>query len=126
MTDSRSSGQPLNFEFETGEYGLSFDEEIFELNKATIPQLSAYNQETEKYRLDRLACAWGQASAAVTLMSDKYRSRWNGAIVSLHDHKGMLRIVWRDTQSRIMFEGVIVGAWQRLGEFWCSHDLPNN
>jgi hypothetical protein len=123
---NNNSARPLVFEFKTDEGSFIFDEEVFEISQPKIPKLSAYNQEIEKYRLDRLVCAWGAASAAVNLMSDKYQSRWNGAIIYLRDHKGALRIIWRDRQSRIMFEGVIVGAWERYGERWCTHGLSAN
>lgn len=123
MTVNRRSTHPLTFEFNSGEPGFVFEDEDFEISKAVMPSLSAYNQEKEQYRLERLARAWGYADAVVSLMSGRYKSRWNGAIMSLHDQKGQLHTRWRDLQSRMMFEGAIVGAWEQLGESWCSHGL---
>lgn len=114
---------PLTFAFENGERGFVSDDENFQIVKAVMPKISAYGQETEGWRLSRLASAWGSANSTIHLFSERYRSRWNGAIISLHDRKGMLRIVWRDGQSRMLFEGSIAGAWERLGERWCSHGL---
>ena len=121
-----NSFPPLIFVFEKTGHGFFCNDDVFAVAEAEKPILSAYNQQSEQYRIKRLANAWESASATVSLLSDKYQSRWNGAIESLHDHKGMLRIIWRDKQSRILFEGAIVGAWQRLGEFWCSHGLAGN
>lgn len=113
----------LTFVFESGAHGFICDDENFEIPKAVMPTISAHNQETEDWRLRRVASAWGSANSTIHLFSEKYQSRWNGAIISLHDRKGMLRVVWRDAQSRVIFEGAIAGAWERIGERWCSHGL---
>jgi transposase len=34
-----------------------------------------------------------------------------------------LEVTWRDEQSRILFEGVIMGAWERAGQHCGSHVL---
>ena len=127
MTVDRSkSVSPLDFAYDSGELGFVFDDGKFEIAEAVMPNFSAYNEETEEWRLRRLVRVWESADAIVSLLSDKYQSRWNGAIRSLRDNKGMLRVIWRDEQSRILFEGAIAGAWQRLAEFWCSHGLSSN
>ncbi|HVJ03820.1 MAG TPA: hypothetical protein VM662_16705 [Sphingomonas sp.] len=70
----------------------------------------------EDWREKRLLLAWGYASALVAGMSNAYRQRWNGAIVSLDDRKGVIQVTWRDEISRIMFEGVILGGWEANGD----------
>ena len=91
-----------------------------------MPGLSAYNGEAEGWRLRRLASTWGQACAAVHLLSNRYQRHWNGAIVALGDSKGTLEVTWRDAQSRTMFEGVIMGAWEREGDHAGSHALAES
>lgn len=85
------------------------------------PSVTAY--ETPHLRDPRLWRAWGRAEAAVVLMSNRYRNAWHGAIVALHDYKGTLRVSWRDHDSRVMFEGVIMGAWEREGEHSGAHHI---
>jgi len=86
------------------------------------PRLTAYNDH-EPDRLPRLARVAGAANAAVRLMSHRYRRMWVGAVIELHDHKGTLLITWRDVPSRIMFEGVILGAWEANAEHAHAHAL---
>lgn len=80
------------------------------------PPISATDEEIESWRNARVLSAWGAASAAVSLLSRRYRGQWPGAILALCDRKGALEIIWRDEQSRVLFEGVIMGAWERTGE----------
>lgn len=87
------------------------------------PELSAYNQTSESWRLDRLRSVWGQACAAVSLLSNRYQRHWRGAIVAMEDCKGTLQLTWRDEQSRTMFEGAIMGAWEREGDHAGAHAL---
>jgi len=87
------------------------------------PVVSATNSDTESWRIARVMAAWGSASAAVALLSHRYQSQWAGAIVELNDHKGTLEVTWRDEQSRMLFEGVIMGAWERAGEHSGAHAL---
>lgn len=86
------------------------------------PQLTAYNAH-EPDRLERLSRTLGAAQASVRLMSRRYRRLWVGAVVELHDHKGTLLVTWRDIPSRIMFEGVVLGAWEANGEHLHAHAL---
>lgn len=88
------------------------------------PAISATNAQ-EEGRIPRLHATWGQACAAVALLSHRYQNHWQGAIVALHDHKGTLEVTWRDEQSRVMFEGVIMGAWERECEHAGAHRLAN-
>lgn len=89
------------------------------------PVLSAYNAH-EADRLPRLARVLGAAKAAVSLMSHRYRRLWSGAVIELHDHKGTLLVTWRDVPSRIMFEGVVLGAWEANAEHAHAHTLARS
>jgi hypothetical protein len=83
------------------------------------PTLTAY--ETPDWRVPGLAQAWGYANATVDLLSQRYQNLWEGAVVTLHDHKGVLEITWRDHETRMLFEGVMAGAWERTGEPCVEH-----
>lgn len=87
------------------------------------PSISATNENGDERLVARVLAAWGQASATVSLLSNRYQHQWPGAIAALNDHKGTLEVTWRDKQSRILFEGVIMGAWERSGEHAGSHAL---
>ena len=107
---------PLTFEFDQSFSSCESSEPSRNFGFAR-PSLSAYNQETEGDRIPRLATTWGQACATVALLSNRYQHHWDGAIVAMNDHKGTLEVTWRDEQSRVIFEGVIMGAWERE----CEH-----
>lgn len=87
-----------------------------------VPDISATNPD-EPGRMRRVISTWGAACSAVALMSNRYQRLWDGAVAAIHDHKGTLEITWRDHESRVMFEGVMVGAWQRHGEHASEHKL---
>lgn len=76
-------------------------------------------------RLERLSEVWGHANATVRDLSHKYQRMWDGAITELADYKGTLSVSWRDELSRVMFEGVIVGAWEANGEHAHTHHLSH-
>ncbi|WP_422346051.1 hypothetical protein [Parasphingorhabdus sp.] len=113
------------------ELAFKFDQDFSEVENGAsrpdstinVPKLSAYNQASESWRLDRLRSAWGQACAAVSLLSNRYQRHWRGAIFAMEDCKGTLQISWRDEQSRMMFEGAIMGAWEREGDHAGAHAL---
>lgn len=88
-----------------------------------VPILSA-EREVET-RIERLNQVWGYAQATARGLSNKYQRLWDGAIVELADHKGTLIVTWRDELSRIMFEGVILGAWENNGEHAHAHGLAD-
>ena len=90
---------------------------------AGLPVPPAFNVRGEPCRDPRLIAAWGHACATVALMSRKYQHYWAGAVLSLNDHKGHLEVTWRDRTSRIMFEGALLGAWERVGEHSHAHQL---
>ena len=79
----------------------------------------------EDSRISRLATTWGRACAAVSLMSNKYQRLFAGAVVEMGDRKGTLEVLWRDDLSRVMFEGVVCGAWEANGEHCHVHGLAN-
>lgn len=74
-------------------------------------------------RIERLNQTWGHANATVRSLSHKYQKLWDGAITELADYKGTIYVTWRDELSRVMFEGVILGAWEANGEHMHSHAL---
>jgi hypothetical protein len=86
------------------------------------PELSAYNDH-EAGRLERIAATWGSACTAVRLLSYRYQRFWDGAVLALRDHKGTLTVTWRDKDSRSMFEGIVMGAWEHQGEHNGEHTL---
>ena len=87
------------------------------------PSTSATNENGDGSLVARVLATWGQAYATVSLLSNRYQHQWPGAITALNDNKGTLEVIWRDEQSRILFEGVIMGAWERSGEHAGSHAL---
>ncbi len=89
----------------------------------TSPAMSASREDTEGWRIDRLNATWGAACLIVKQLSNRYQGHWRGALSAMRDHKGTLELTWRDEQSRIMFEGVIVGAWEGQAECCVSHAL---
>lgn len=73
----------------------------------------------------RIHMAWGFALATVAKLSKAYQAEWLGAIIDLDVRKGTLQVQWRDHESRVMFEGVIVGAYeQATNEAWTEHFPP--
>lgn len=114
--------QPLDFRFDpdfsTCENGEHARREGF-----TPPAMSATNPGASL--LERVHATWGRACAAVELQSHRYQHRWQGAIVDLNDDRGTLQVTWRDAQSRVMFEGVIMGAWERECEHAGAHRLAS-
>lgn len=87
----------------------------------TSPKLVA-EREVDT-RIERLNQTWGHANATARSLSHKYQKLWDGAITELADYKGTLYVTWRDEVSRVMFEGVILGAWEANGEHMHSHAL---
>lgn len=114
--------EPLTFDFDE-DFGLVENGDARPEYGFEMPRLSVYNEAAEGFRLQRLASAWGGACATVNLLSNRYQRRWSGAIAVLNDHKGTLEVTWRDEQSRVMFEGVVMGAWERECEHCGAHAL---
>ena len=106
---------------------LSFDpdsEENGEPSPEALPAKPQLVAEREvDSRIERPNEIWGHANATVRSLSHKYRRMWDGAITELADYKGTLYVTWRDELSRVMFEGVILGAWEASGEHANSHQL---
>ena len=106
---------------ETLEYGLEGNGESEPDMLADKPPFVA-EREVDS-RVGRLAEVWGHANATVRNLSHKYQRLWSGAITELADYKGTLYVTWRDEVSRVMFEGVILGAWEANGEHAHHHAL---
>jgi hypothetical protein len=97
-----------------------------ESEPSTLPDEPVFEATREiASRVQRLHIVWGCANAIVRGMSGKYRRIWNGAIVQLEDSKGTLAVTWRDAESRVMFEGVIAGAWEANAEHMMAHELAH-
>ena len=113
---------PLTFAFSDGftitENGAKAPTDVVQ-----PPAISATNEASETWRIGRIFAVWGSASATVSLLSHRYQQQWDGAVVALNDHKGTLEISWRDRQSRELFEGVVMGAWERAGDHCGAHAL---
>lgn len=86
------------------------------------PEFDATNAH-EAGRMPRLYMAWGHIQVTVSLLSSRYRNAFAGSVVKLLDHKGCLEVTWRDAQSRQLFEGVVMGAWERVGEHEGLHTI---
>ena len=114
--------QPLKFEFDP-QFGSM--ESGADRWTEGFPTPDLVPEGGEDWRVTRLAATWGQACAAVRLLSHRYQRHWAGAITELCDHKGTLQVTWRDEQSRVIFEGVIMGAWEREGEHGGAHRATN-
>jgi len=75
-------------------------------------QLSAYNQDTESYRIDRLNQVVGYVSA----LAEHYGNEGIfEKIVSLHDHKGELTVEWKVAPSEGEKE-FFAKAWANMCE----------
>lgn len=85
------------------------------------PEFTA--ERDEGFRCQRLHQAWGYACSTVGTMSHRYQRLWAGAILALEDSKGKLHVTWCDRESRLAFEGVILGAWEAMGEHAHHHHL---
>ncbi|MNV19537.1 hypothetical protein D3C71_1104050 [compost metagenome] len=104
-----------------------YDTEIGAAERSNVrhtgPSFTAY--ETPESRIPRLAEAYGFARDTVRRMSTSYQNAFDDAVRNMHDHKGTLEVTWRDHEARVIFEGVIAGAWENSGEHIVSHHLPN-
>jgi hypothetical protein len=113
---------PLTFAFSdhftTSENGASRPDDVVD-----PPVIGVTNENGDGTLIARVTATWGSASATVSLLSHRYQHQWPGAILALNDDKGTLEVTWRDEQSRVLFEGVIMGAWERSGEHAGSHAL---
>jgi len=76
----------------------------------------SHDNVTETGRLDRLSealCyAAGQAAATQGMDSDVFLS----SILSVHDHKGCLEVVWRNSAAAVKFGYLMANAWTFLHE----------
>lgn len=90
-------------------------------NELYAPTFNADREIAE--RIARLHRVWGYATMHIPGLSYKYQRFWAGAIVELTDTKGTLHVTWRDEVSRVMFEGVILGAWEAHGDHMSSHSI---
>lgn len=88
-----------------------------------LPALSAAPAAEVAARSARLRTTFLWASETVRRLSSRYQLAWDGAITSLHDDGGRLVVTWRDRDSRLMFEGVIIGAWQLEAEELHGHKV---
>ncbi|WP_426026436.1 hypothetical protein [Brevundimonas sp. TSRC1-1] len=106
----------MKFEYET---------EVMGANRAPGrhegPSFSAY--ETPESRVPRLGETYGYARETVRRLSVEYQNAFDTAVLQLHDYKGTLQITWRDHESRVMFGGVMAGAWEHNGEHMVEHHL---
>lgn len=103
------------------EYGIEIGGATRSGSRHTGPSFTAY--ETPEDRVSRLAETYGYARETVKRLSVHYQNAFDGAVVSMHDHKGTLEITWRDHESRVIFEGVMAGAWEHNGEHMVEHHL---
>lgn len=75
-------------------------------------KLTAYSQDSEAYRIDRLNRVVGYVSA----LADHYGNPdLLNKIVSLHDHKGDLTVEWKE-QPKDGEKEIIAKAWKNMGE----------
>lgn len=104
---------------------FKFGEEVIGVERPNyVPAEPDFHADREVgERIARLRATFGGACMTVRLLSSSYQRAWDGAIVSLTDDKGTLQVVWRDRESRIMFEGVIMGAWEANGDHAGLHLL---
>ena len=103
------------------EYGVEICGAERSAGRHTGPSFTAY--ETPESRVPRLAETYGFARETVKRMSIGYQNLFDGAVVNLHDHKGTMEVTWRDHEARMMFEGVLAGAWENNGEHMVEHHL---
>jgi hypothetical protein len=103
------------------EYGTEIGADERSNVRHTGPSFTAY--ETPESRVPRLAEAYGLARDTVRRMSTRYQNAFDDAVINMHDYKGTLEVTWRDHESRVIFEGVIAGAWEGIGEHIVSHHL---
>ena len=102
-------------------YGVEENGEHGDQPAGHVPKM--YAEREADFRISRLNQVWGSAELVARTLSNAYRRLWDGSIVSLADRKGTLYVTWRDEVSRIMFEGIILGAWEANGEHAHHHEI---
>jgi hypothetical protein len=77
------------------------------------PALSAYNEESEPWRLDRLAKAHAYAKGVMS--NDPTCPSLDELVHALHDHKGFILVTWRVRPTKAL-RNAYVRAWESSGE----------
>lgn len=103
------------------EYGEMVSQATRSGARHTGPSFTAYEMPAD--RVPRLTRTYAYAQDTVRRMSTAYQNSFDGAVMNLHDHKGVMEITWRDHDARVMFEGVMAGAWEKSGEPIVEHHL---
>lgn len=90
------------------------------------PRLTAYGEDRNGSRILRLQSVLDAILAEVSLLPERKRNYFNGAIRSLHDHKGCLDVVWWDRGRLIMFAPLLGPAWSQHQEWEVNHFTLND
>lgn len=86
------------------------------------PQLSAYEDGPDGFRIKRLQLTWEAIARASTLFDGRDKTLFSGAIRAFRDHKGFLEVIWRDPASKRSFEHLTINAWSLHGEGNLRHE----
>lgn len=79
-------------------------------------RISAHRGDTdETWRIDRLISVINHARLAAHRLG--CAEKWEGAAVSVHDHKGELTVHWRSLWDLACFVTLIRSAWHAHDEF---------
>jgi hypothetical protein len=84
----------------------------------TAPELVA----AEPWRLQRLERVWCYIVESSRRLGSREANALSGSIVRLEDEKGCLNILWSDTRSQLVFEGIVSGAWEGENEHMIAQE----
>jgi hypothetical protein len=85
------------------------------------PEISAY--EDNLSRIERLQLTWNAIASASTLLVGREKALFPKAILKLHDHKGVLEVLWRDALGLLLFKHLTIDAWSQQGEWEVQHEV---
>lgn len=80
-----------------------------------LDRISAFNEESEPWRISRLECLLSLAGNAQS--TDECRTQLGKAIIRIRDEEGQLRILWNYHYFDLKFTDIMSDTWLLLGEF---------
>ena len=90
------------------------------------PRLSVHVEDGDGFRTLRLQSVLDAILAEISLLPERKRIYFKGALRSLHDHKWCLEVVWWDRGRLIMFAPIFRQAWSQHQEWEVHHFTLND
>lgn len=85
--------------------------------------LSACNQPSEEWRLQRLRKVFGAALRMIYTMDSEAAVIFCTGLYGLYDQKGKLTVAWASHGAAERFANVINAAWREACEYEVTHDV---